>query len=99
MYKLSLKYLSGHPGKSYDETVDVKIYLRTGAYMCPPEIRNVHGKHISFVTAEREFFYKQRRPDSILKSNIMLHFTRVYTVCYSKKEFQVQKYNILEKFT
>ena len=31
MYKLSYKYLSGHPGKSYDETADAKIYLRTGA--------------------------------------------------------------------
>ena len=26
----------------------------TGAYMCLPEIRNVHGKHNSFVTAKRE---------------------------------------------
>ena len=67
--------------------------------MCPPEIRNVHGKHNSFVTAKREYFYKQRRPDSKLKSKIMLHFTRIYTVCYGKKELQVQKYNILEKFT
>ena len=64
--------------------------------MCPPEIRNVHGKHNSIVTAKREYFYKQKKPDSKLKSNIMLHFTRVYTVCYGKKELQVQKYNILE---
>ena len=62
--------------------------------MCPPEIRNVHGKHNSFVTAKREYFYKQRRPVSKL-----MHFTRVYTVCYGKKELQVQKYNTLEKFT
>ena len=60
----------------------------------------MHGKHNSFVKdAKREYFYKQRRPDSKLKSNIMLHFTRVYTVCYGKKELQEQKYNILEKFT
>ena len=58
-----------------------------------------HGKHNSFVTAKQEYFYKQKRPDSKLKSNIMLHFTRVYTVCYGKKELQVQKYNIIEKFT
>ena len=77
MYKLSYKYLSGHSGKSYDETADAKIYLRTGAYMCPPEIRIVHCKHNSFVIANREYFYKQRRPDSKLKTNIMLHFTRV----------------------
>ena len=96
---LSITYLSGHPGKSYDETADAKIYLRTGANMCPLEIRNVHDKHNSFVTPKREYFYKQRRPDSKLKSNIMLHFTRVYTVCCGKKELQVQKYNILEKFT
>ena len=76
-----------------------KIYLRTGANMCPPEIRNVHGKHNSFVTAKREYFYIQRRPDSKLESNIMLHFTRNYTVCYGQKELQAQKYNILEKFT
>ena len=76
-----------------------KLQIRTGANMCPPEIRNVHGKHNFFVTAKREYFYKQRRPDSKLKSNIMLHFTRVYTVCYGKKELQVQKYNILEKIT
>ena len=82
-----------------DETADAKIYLRTGANMCPPEIRNVHGKQNSYVTAKREYIYKQRRPDSKLKSNIMLHFSRVYTVCYGKKEHQVQKYNILEKFT
>ena len=72
--------MSGHPGKSYDETADAKIYLRTGANMCPPEIRNVQGKHNSFVTAKREYFYKQRRQ--------LLHFTRVYTVCYGKKELQ-----------
>ena len=59
----------------------------------------MHGKHNSFVTAKREYFYKQKKTDSKLKSNIMLHFTRVYTVCYGKKELQVQKYNILEKFT
>ena len=63
--------------------------------MCPPEIRNMHGKHKSFETAKWENFYKQSRPGSKLKSNIMLHFT----VCYGKKELQVQKYNILEKFT
>ena len=27
--------------------------------MCPPEIRNVHGKHDSFVTAKREYFYRE----------------------------------------
>ena len=56
-------------------------------------------QHNSFVTAKWEYFYKQRRPDSKLKNNIMLHITRVYTVCYGKKELKVQKYNILEKFT
>ena len=58
--------------------------------MCPPEIRNVHGKHNSFVTAKGEYFYKQRRPDSKLKSKTTLHFTRVYTVCYGKKELRVK---------
>ena len=51
--------------------------------------------------AKRGYFYKQRRPrckikkphnredpDAKLKSHIMLHFIRVYTVCYGKKELQ-----------
>ena len=29
--------------------------------MCPPEIRNVHGKHNSFVTAKREYFYREEQ--------------------------------------
>ena len=74
-------------------------YILEQGLICDTEIRNVHGKHNSFVTAKREYFYKQRRPDSKLKSNIMLHFTRIYTVCYGKKELPVQKYNVLEKFT
>ena len=41
--------------------------------MCPPEIRKVHGKHNSFVTAKQEYLYKQRKPDSKLKSHTMLH--------------------------
>ena len=80
-------------------------YFRTGANMCPPEMRNVQGKHNSFIyirkRAKRGYFYKQRRPrckikkphnredqDVKLKSHIMLHFIRVYTVCYGKKELQ-----------
>ena len=29
--------------------------------MCPPEIRNVHGKHNSFVIAKREYFLQTEK--------------------------------------
>ena len=63
-------------------------YLRTGANMCPPEMRNVHGKHNSFVYGNPlngGTLTNREDPDAKLKSHIMQHFIRVYTVCYGKK--------------
>ena len=42
-------------------------------------------------------FTNREDPDAKLKSHIMQHFIRVNTVCYGKKELQVQKYNIFRK--
>ena len=80
-------------------------YLRTGANMCPPEMLNVHGKHNSFVLVYGNLlnggtFTNREDPDAKLKSHIMQHLIRVYTVCYGKKELEVQKIQyFLEKFT
>ena len=67
--------------------------------MCPPEIQNVHGKHNSFVTVKREYFYKQRIPDSKLKATSCCISPGSTLFAMVKKELHVQKYNILEKFT
>ena len=42
----------------------------------------------------RSTFTNREDPDAKLKSHIMQLFIRVNTVCYGKKELQVQKYNI-----
>ena len=43
------------------------------------------------------FACRSSDPYAKLKSHIMQHFIRVYTVCYSKKELHLQKYNIFRK--
>ena len=62
--------------------------------MCPPEVRNVHGKHNSFVWVYGKplnggTYTNREDPDAKLKSHIMQYFIRVYTVCYGKKELEV----------
>ena len=62
--------------------------------MCPPEIRNVHGKHNSYVTAKRD------REDQIQNYKATsCCISPGSTLFATVKRAPGTKYNILEKFT
>ena len=54
--------------------------------MCPPEMRNVHGKQTLLYRLNGGTFTNREDPDAKLKSHIMQHFRKVYAVCYGKQE-------------